>query len=258
MELLATEPSPHKTGRSLRRVSVAFNVLADRSDEISRELASARGQGPPLSGADGLWRVLNSSYSYEQDDSTHRHRVELQEVEEPPVAGALEMLGLSVRTRKYEENPDVEDGILVVSALVYLEGEDDSRLEFAIRENRATTGYFPVVRTGVSDAPLDMRFGRCLWQAEGAGRLHLLRLVDDKEADHEPGPWSRMHQPELGLALRKIAGLEDQLEALVKTLRDSGALDAHHEAAIRESTEGSWGRHVRDFDQVTDIESYFD
>jgi hypothetical protein len=255
-ELLAAEPSRHKTDRDLSRVSVSFAVPADRSDEINQALSAARSGDTPLSGANGNWLVLNSSYSYRDGATTHHYEVELQELEPPPVATVVEMLELSMHPETYKE--EVDDGILMVSILVFLEGDDDLKLEAALRENRGSNGYFSVVRHGVSDIPLRMRFGRCIWQIQGSGRLHLLRLVDDGEIEDEPSAWAQLHQPELGRSLRKIAALEDRLETLITVLRESGVLNEEQAAAIQGGADGSWSRHERDFDETTEIERYID
>lgn len=106
---LAMETSPY-SDRQLRRVSISFDVAADRSDELNRELSAAQDAEQPLSGGGVQWQVLNSSYSsysYQEGDSTHHHDVELQEVEEPPKAQSLEMLDLFLQPRKYKEKADL-------------------------------------------------------------------------------------------------------------------------------------------------------
>jgi hypothetical protein len=67
----------------------------------------------------------------------------------------------------------------------------------------------------------------------------------------------RVHQPELRLAQQKAAALEDMLTTLVAQLDEAGVLSEEQVRAIRESVDGSWRRHFRDFDEAVNIESYF-
>jgi hypothetical protein len=167
------------------------------------------------------------------------------------------MLGLSLRPRKYREEADEDDGRLIISILILVEGDDDTVLESAIREQRAMRGYFPVVRVGVRDSPIQVRFGRCLWKKEASGRLHLLRLVADADVIREESAVHRIHQPELLLAQQKAAALEDMLSALLGKLGGVGVLNEAQAQEIRESADDSWGRHSRDFDEAANIERYF-
>ncbi|HEX2391455.1 MAG TPA: hypothetical protein VHI77_00915 [Solirubrobacterales bacterium] len=257
VEELGAEQSPH-TGRDLRRVSISFDVSAERSAEVNSELSAAQKEEQALFGDGVRWRVLNSSYSYQEGDSTHRHHAELQEIEELPTASSLEMLGLSLQPRKYKETADEGDGTLLIQALVEVKGNDDTVLETAIREQRAKRGYFPITRVGVSDSPLEVRFGRCLWKGKAGDRLHLLRLVADADLEQESSPLHRIFQPELALTQRKTVAIEDQLNALVDALHESGDLSQAQVAAIRSKADDSWHRHRRDFDEAKNIESYLD
>jgi hypothetical protein len=163
VEELASEASPH-SGRQLRRVNISLRVSAEKSEDINRELLAAREPEQAIPGDRTKWRVMDPSYSYQEGAAVHHHRAELREVEEPPKTERVEMLGLSLRPRKYLEEFDEEDGTLLISILVPVEGADDDALEAAIRAQRAERGYFPITRVGVSDTPLEARFGRCLWR----------------------------------------------------------------------------------------------
>jgi hypothetical protein len=256
VEDLASETSPY-TGRQLRRISISFNVSAEKSEEVNAELIAAREPAQAISGNGIQWRVLNSSYSYEEGAATHHHQAELVEIEEPPKAESIQMLGLSLRPREYREEINEDDGMLLISILTLAEGDDNTVLETAIHEQRAMRGYFPVIRVGVSDDPIQVRFGRCLWKDEASGRLHLLRLVADADVVREESAVLRIHQPELLLAQQKAAALEDMLSALLGKLGEAGVLSGAQAQEIRENADGSWRRHSRDFDEAANIERHF-
>lgn len=151
------------------------------------------------------------------------------------------------------------DGALLISLLVQLEDDDDLVLAAQIEESRAEETYFDAVRVGVSNDPLAVRFGRCLWQRqENETPLRLLRLVADRDIDsNNDEPLLRLFQPELQRAQEKVAGLEDTVSALIERLRDADVIDEQTAKAIRDESGGSWKRHVNDFDETGDVNSFF-
>jgi hypothetical protein len=257
MEELDPGSSPY-TGHELRRVQVSFQVAAERSEAVNDELSAAREADQALSADGSRWTVHESSHSYQDGSPSHSYRAELHEIEEPVKAERVEMLGLSLVPSRYKEEADEDDGTLVISFLVAVEAGDDAILESAIQDNRQSGEYFEAVRVGVSEEPLQVRFGRCLWRREEDGRLHLLRLVGDSQVtDKDAGPWARLHQPQLRRSQKKIAALEDTVSGLIEQLEKAGVLDSGAAAAIGAGTADSWSRHVRDFDEAGDLESFF-
>jgi len=257
LEELDSGFSPH-TGRELRRVQVSLQVAAEKSEIVNDELSAAREPDHALSADGSRWTVHDSSYSYQDGSPSHNYRAELHEVEEPAKAERVEMLGLSLVPSRYKEEADEDDGTLVISFLVAVKAGDDAVLESAIQHHRQSGAYFDVVRVGVSEEPLQVRFGRCLWRREEDGRLHLLRLVGDSQVtDKDVGPWARLHQPQLRRSQKKIAALEDTVSGLIEQLEKAGVLDSEAAAAISAGTADSWSRHVRDFDEAGDLESFF-
>lgn len=248
------------TGRTLRHARIAFDLEASKSEEMNALLSAARDPDHALAGEEGIsWAVLSSSYSYREGDATYNFQVEVQEVEQPPQAERVEMLDVSLVPLKYKEET-FDDGALLISLLVSLDDEEDSILAAAIENSRTAEKYFNAVRVGVSGQSLSVRFGRCLWKREeGRPPLRLLRLVADANlADRDNDSFFlRIHQPELSCAQEKIAALEDVVSALIKRLVEADVLDEDAAQAIRAETDGSWDRHVNDFDEAIDIESYF-
>jgi hypothetical protein len=249
-EELEPETSPH-TGRALRRARISFRVAEHRSDEVAT--AFAKTDDVPLRGADGsLWSVASSSYSYIEGKQVRRHEAELREVEELNV-DRLELLGLSLTPTRYKEE---NRGYLVITARIDRLGpEEDAALEREIRKKRdGDDVYFDVLRVGISDTPLRMRFGRCLWQKAGEGRAHLVRLVSEERDDRQPFLLSGPEQTNLE---RKAATAEETIEALLEELQSAGVLSDTSYTKIRRQAEGAWEKRMRDFDRAHDLDLYF-
>jgi hypothetical protein len=145
----------------------------------------------------------------------------------------------------------------MISLIASLDSGEDQVLETALRETPGEK-YFEVVRVGVSEEPIRVRFGRCLWERRDPQRLHLLRLVADEGRPEEgPDGFELMKQPQLGRALEKIAALEDRIDLLSRHLVEAGSLSKESQIAIKEELPDSWNQHFRDFDGPADLEVFF-
>jgi hypothetical protein len=143
-------------------------------------------------------------------------------------ATLLEFRGLALIPERYKE--EVSTGGLMLSAIVSASAEETEKLDVLIIESREAEKpvYFDVVRVGVSDVPMRMRFGRCLFDADvqEGGRQHLLRLVAEGD-DAEMGPGLLMlHQPELARTMDRTIANHKAISVLADELRSAGVLDA--------------------------------
>jgi hypothetical protein len=254
-EELEGSSSPH-SGRPMKKIGIDLNVPASESAEVTKALNAARDPEEAFVVAGTRWAVAYSSHSYSQGSQVHRYRIELEEVEFPQ-AERVEMLGLSLGPSRYKEEV-LDDGVLMISIIASLDPDEDQVLETALREAPVEKKYFEVIRVGVSEEPIRVRFGRCLWDRRDPQRLHLLRLVaDEGRPEEDPDGFELLQQPELGRALEKIAVLEDRIDLLVRHLVEVGALGKESETALREELPDSWNQHFRDFAGPTDLEVFF-
>ncbi|WP_329304545.1 hypothetical protein [Streptomyces anulatus] len=255
-EELPPATSPH-TGRQLRRVELELRVPSDLQDGLESELkAAAAPAGQPLQGEGASWLVGNHSFSYTDNarPRVYTHRVELQEVEELK-ASAVEVAGLTLVPVKYNE--DFTEGILLVTLITEVSGEEGERLE----ELLVTAGdnYVDVVRRGVSESQLRMRFGRCLWQqGEGDTRLHNLALVAD-EGQPDPLGYVGINQPQLSRTLEKTVATSKALDLLVEQLHSQGILTEEVAASIKAAAlpHDLTLRESREFCRTDKIESFW-
>lgn len=209
-------------------------------------------------GTDAAWIVTGNRYSYSVGDRSEvcTFRIEIQEAEDLRVS-SLELPGLTLTPTSYKET--VED-VLVATFVVEVSGDDVARLEELIVA-RDDQEYFDVVRRGISDDPVRMRFGRCLWQeAEVGVRRHNLTLVADEDRPPVKVPsFALINEPQLTRTTERTVATAQGLEALVEELRTSGVLSdeaaeriraaaAPHEITAHEAREYSRTRRLDDYE----------
>ncbi|PVC76939.1 hypothetical protein DBP20_35215 [Streptomyces sp. CS131] len=239
-------------------MELELRVPSDLQDGLENELkAAAAPAGQPLQGEGTSWLVGNHSFSYTDNarPRVYTHRVELQEVEELE-ASAVEVAGLTLVPVKYNE--DFTEGMLLVTLITEVSGEEGERLE----ELLVTAGdnYVDVVRRGVSETPLRMRFGRCLWQ-QGVGdtRLHNLALVADEDQPDPPLGYAGINQPQFSRALEKTVATSKALDLLVEQLHSQGILTEEVAASIKAAAlpHELTPRESREFCRTDKIESFW-
>jgi hypothetical protein len=246
------------SGNPLRCYALEFQVPAARRSELDAELqAAAAPNGQRLQGGDAAWRVAGGWTASSQADrpDVYTYALDIQEVEDLQ-ASAVEFGGLVLVPIKYMEESDNE-GTIVTTLVTEVSGEDSDRLETILC---AEDEYYDVVRRGVSDTALRMRFGRCLWQQiEGGVRRHNLVLVaDEGQPEGSAPPMAVLNQPQLHRTTEKAVANADALALLLDELFAQGVLNeaafskikaaaTPHELTHRESREFSRTEHLDDY-----------
>ncbi|MFG2357393.1 hypothetical protein [Streptomyces sp. NPDC048521] len=219
------------SGRPLRRFALELHVPDERHQELDAELEeAAANDGKHLHGTDAAWRVSEgwTADSQGRRPEIYIYRMEVQEVEVLE-ASALEIEGLSLFPSRYKEQ--VDEDTVTVTLVAEVTGEDDERLEELLRDPDA---FYDVTRRGISDTPLRMRFGRCVWQrvADGRRRHHLELVADEGKAVAAPSPLALVNQPQLGRTMERTIANTDALAKLLEELHSQGVLSENAFHAI--------------------------
>ncbi|MEH0420512.1 hypothetical protein [Streptomyces sp. B21-083] len=250
------------TGRQLRRVALEFRVPSKRQDELDAELkAAAEKDGRPLRGTDVNWSVSNTRYSYtvgaQPDVATYS--LELQEAEDLR-ASAVEIGGLALVPGAYREWIDGEGDYLVLTFVTETAGEANQQLEELVIARGET--YYDVIRRGVSDTPVRMRFGRTLWQETEAGSIrHNLSLVADEGREtSKPGPFALLNEPQLSRTTEAAVANAQALAVLVDELQAQGVLSSEAADKIRAAAlpHKITKQEARQFTRAYDLDMYGD
>ncbi|MGW4995202.1 hypothetical protein ACWEQ3_47830 [Streptomyces mirabilis] len=246
------------TGRQLRRLELELRVPGDLQDDLESELkAAAAPGGQPLTGEGSIWLVSSHSYAYTDNAQplVYTHRLELQEVEKLQ-ASTVEVAGLPLVPIQYNE--DIDEESLLVFLVTDASGEANERLEELIVTQRGR--YVDVVRRGVSETPVRMRFGRCLWQqGEGDTRRHNLTLVADEGQPDRPLGIAAINQPQVDRSTEKTVATAKALDLLVEQLRAQGVLNEEVATNIKAAAlpRELTSRESREFCRTSNIENYW-
>ncbi|MFJ4866805.1 hypothetical protein [Streptomyces sp. NPDC088748] len=139
-------------------------------------------------------------------------------------ASAVVFGGLSLIPSTYREWTDEEGEYLILSFVTETAGEQDQRLEELVVDR--SERYFDVTRRGVSDTPVRMRFGRCLWQETGPGvKRHNLSLVADEGREvGKPHMFALLNEPRLSRTTEAAVANAQALGVLLDELEVRGVL----------------------------------
>lgn len=250
-ERVETE-SPY-TGRQLDTLEVEFRLLSVDARERFAEMLRDR-DATVESESGKRYEASLRSQSYQDASPITHFTVELKEVEEIRATRVVIDGSLALVPDRYDERYD--DGAIAIRLTTTTTEALTDQLEAAITGGEQ---YFPVVREGVQEEPLEVRFGRCLWEDQPDGsRKHFIVLVErswDEERDRPPfkGP----HEPEIRRLEEAVASLQSLVRDLADQLVAAGTLSAVDVDAISERTKAVAPPQLRQFDRAKDIDDFF-
>ncbi len=223
--------SPH-TGANLERLTVSAIITGDEANEsFGGFLQSANPAGVPEVAEAGAiakrWSVGNHSWSH-TDGNAYHHTIELIELE-TLVADRLCLGDLEVVPYAYEERFD--DDRLVIETKVAVQQDQHDQLKVML----TAAGRFQVIRRGISDEPIEMRFGLCYWSPAESGFKHTLVLVDVRQPE-VGNVWAQTFQWVSAVrqqSVKTTAIVESLLDALVA----SGSMTSEETAAVRDDAQ---------------------
>jgi hypothetical protein len=212
--------SPH-TGASLSLLTVAIESGNPAHQGVLDKLAADRPlfdiefEGTPES----RWRLGRTSYHFRDGSPVRTYQWELTQ-KEPLSIDELWLQDIHLKPYRYVE--EFEGNRLEIHACVKLDQVQRQALA-------ALPGSFPVVRTGINEAPREMRFGRSVWSSaapeETKAEIFLI--------DYDPTPRSGLIQPLLPNIESFATFSTVAVNQLLNTLADRGILDPATVATIR-------------------------
>ncbi len=243
--------SPH-TGRSLHGMEAQFRTGTEAArDQVLEALAAGKVTAHTPDGA--TFKVTSRSHSYQQGSPFTTFTVSVDEVED--IACEAVVLGGSVELAPDEYRERIRQDTIIVEFTATTSGGDTEAFEALLGQDRPH--YFPVVRRGVQDEPLRMRFGRCLYQNKDDGsRRHRVVLVQDDYDEQEKPPFRGFNEPEMRRVQDAVVVLQQTVDALVDRLVAAGALPAESAADVRERYQEVRRGALRQFDRTEDEDDF--
>lgn len=226
-ESLPGSTSRH-TGRTLARLKISPAVRGkETNDKFIEQLVEL-----PVHEVDGegiqlrRFSVANRSYSYDgntlSNNTVYTHFIELHEIEDIS-AQCLVIDGMRVAPYQYSEHLDKDAIIIEAKYRVPLEVDQE-----VFRKHRENL-YFDVVREGVSDETLVMRWGKSIWSEDGD---HVKRSIVLVEKSYDNSKSSMFFDPELYSMQDRLVESMHTLAALSKLLTAKGVLQEEEAQAL--------------------------
>jgi hypothetical protein len=242
--------SPH-TGANLERLTVSAIITGEEANEsFGGFLQSANPAGVPEVAEAGAiakrWSVGNHSWSHTDGNASYHHTIELIELE-TLVADRLCLGDLEVVPYAYEERFD--DDRLVIEARVAVPQDQHGQLKVMLTE----AGSFQVVRRGISDEPIEMRFGVCYWSPADSGFKHTLVLVDVRQPE-AGNVWAQTFQWVRAVrqqSVKTAAIVDSLLDALVA----SRSMTSEETAVVRDDAQRRLADIEFDLYRVRDVDA---
>ena len=252
------------TGKPLRRICWTLAVYGDSAQEQLQGALSAASNGDDLitDGKGSRWAVTDHSFSYQagQSVTVYRHEVALAEHEDLRLE-RVEFEGLDVVPDRWRLDSD--DSRIWLAFLVNLPSGQHQQFERVLEEHAAEAmdEYFPVRLVGITDGPIKMRFGRCLWKRLDEHTVrHRMWLVGEGGDDKATGVFDALNQPELARTIEQSLIQKARMDALISELQQAGALSA--DAAERVRSIGTVGdlsfADAREVDRAANINAFLD
>ncbi len=199
----------------------------------------------------GTWsyRYYNE---YDSEDTNYLCDVEIIQREELKT-DILIIEGIENEVLKYKEEYDNYNKAIVIRAIIKNTEEQRKKINKAIGENK----YFKVVRPGINNEILEMRFGKTIWSKHEDYIKRSITLVEKKYDENEkikrPLLW-----PELNNMMGIIAKNTVYIEKLEKILKENNIITNENIEEIKVQVEKEYKKIYRQFYLVDDAEEDFE
>jgi hypothetical protein len=261
LQVVELDPVPAPLTRvPLRRISFTLRVRDDEEHErLEAELAETADGPAVIVGAEGVqWEVTSRMYSY-RDGMPAAHEMELTE-RQGLTFDRMEFGGLVLTPERWSLG---SGGDPALTFLASMSAEQHQQFEQELEKRWTAEGpdvYFPVSMIGLTDQPIRVRFGRCLWQGfEGGGARHRIVLVPeegDAQGTGIPG-LLQLVEPSRSRLIEQSVGAKLKIDAVIEELQRAGVLAGDAIERIQSAADSAPFAAVREYDRVPDVEDFF-
>ena len=155
--------------------------------------------------------IGNTSYSHKSGEEYYSFEIELKEKE------SLNIKELIIESKKYipyAYKERFDDGALIIEAKVELNKEETKTLKNSTKDKN----YFSVIRKGINDDKISMRFGLCFWsESKGTIKhsLYLIQDIYDEKQEKSKNPFVIFEYNTANISYKIIKKLEETVNLLV-------------------------------------------
>lgn len=240
------------TGQQLKRFQVTVSVREQQLSAFEDEIDYAKVHG--LTEVDGegneirKYNISNNSYSYSNNSNDRMYSFKLSEMENAKIN---RLLIEDIELNPYEYEETLSDDAIIIYAKVTVTKEIADRIE-CIQENESK--YFTVIREGINENPIKMRFGLNIW-SEHEDNIFKYRLVivEDKydigAKDQRP-----LNYPITQNIQSMTLYHKSYIELLADLLVDKGLLNKEEIERLKEQAKEDTNKNLRYIYQVQDVD----
>lgn len=179
------------------------------------------------------------------------YTIELNECESKTISG-IEFEGITFKP--YEISQEISQDAVIIDAKVIVTSKQFcliNKLKYECEEI-----YFPVKRIGISDTPMQMRFGRNLWsKTDDTIKMSLILVEEAYDEDNEK--FWKSAEPELSIAIKQLQQLKAVNTRLLGVLVDNNLITEEQKTSIqKELSVEELRKEQYLFDYVKDVDDW--
>lgn len=248
------------TNKELHVFEYLISVRAEEFDSFNKHLEQFENGGVYSVDSDGNnikeYEVLSKGYSYvnngRQNETIYNFNLQFKERDNLSIE-ALIISGLYTVPYMVEQRYD--NGI-IINAKIKLSNDEMDKF-IVIRDGEE---YFEVIRKGINDNPLKMRFGKIIWSEHVNFFKVEVTLVEecyDSEENSNSEPFLRdLFQPEMSNIIKMLAYQQSFNKYLMELLQIKGLLTEEEISSIKDKSEQEIKAAREMLYKVNDIDIY--
>lgn len=202
------------------------------------------------------FNIGNWSYRYynefDSEEISYLCEVEIIQGEELKT-DILVIEGVKNEVLKYKEEYDDYNNAIIITAVIKNTEEQRNKINNLIGNKK----YFKVIRPGINDVELEMRFGKTIWSKHENFIKRNIILVeksyDENDRFNKPLLW-----PEMNNMMTMLAKNIAYINNLEKLLKDNSIVSEKNIAELKAKVEKEYKDIYRDYYLVDDAEADFD
>lgn len=255
---IRAEISPH-THKELQSFSIYLNIIGESDNDIVQEKLSDYETGKIFSVNDDItkvkeYKLVNTSCSYSNNQSdqetVYGYTLDLKEVEKLNIE-SLTLGETEVFPYEYEEEYIEEKEALII--ITKIEVPEKTIIE--LQKLDENTQYFEVLRNGISNNKIKMRFGKGIW-SRNDGKIKQKLILVEENYDKDSTPSVIVHEPDLTNMKKMLAQTKNENDELIKLLLSKDLISEEDIEKIRTESKNNFIKTNRNFSEVDDLDKY--
>jgi hypothetical protein len=241
------------TGHQLKRFQVSLTVREQELSIFEDELDYVKVYGITEIDGDGteirIYNIRNTSYSYSNNSDGRMYTFELSEEENVKID---KLLIEDIELTPYEYEETLSDGAIIIHAKIKVTKDIADCIE-GFNENEGK--YFTVIRVGINENPIKMRFGVNIWSEHEEGFVKYRLVIVEDKYDNEDDVRRPLNYPVTQNIQSMTLYHKSYIELLADLLVDNGLLSKEEIERLKEKAREEKNKNIRYIYQVNDVDN---